>query len=91
MTEPTPREILDLAEQIKPFFAGKNPVLIGGALVELASIWLAGHVVRNDPKATFELRAQILAVHVEAITSLVNVNAEMIGAKLISEPPRGRG
>jgi hypothetical protein len=80
----------DLVEYIKPLIAGKPSEIVGGALADLAAIWIAGHVVPNDPIMTSRLRAEILATHVRFIAELVALNAKMIGAELAASEPKGR-
>lgn len=61
---------MELVDKIKPLFAGKGPDIQGAALVELTSLWLAGH-----PKP---LREQLLEIQVVAIRELTEVNAKIL-------------
>lgn len=65
--------VLALVEQIKPLFAGKGPELQGAVIVELTSLWLAGH-----PK---HVREQLLEINTEAIRGLTALNARMLGTE----------
>lgn len=65
--------VLALVEQIKPLFAGRGPELQGAVIVELTSLWLAGH-----PK---DLREQLLEINTAAIRGLTEVNARMLGTE----------
>lgn len=66
-------EVLALVEQVKPLFAGKSPELQGAAIVELTSLWLAGH-----PK---DVREDLLEINNAAIRGLTQVNARMLGTE----------
>jgi hypothetical protein len=76
-----PQDVENLVKKIKPLLAGNAPELLGAALAELLSIWLAGHVVVGDPEATGELRAKLLAAHCVAVRQLTRVNARMLGTE----------
>lgn len=80
----------ELVDRIKPLLAGIPGEIVGGALADLAAIWIAGHVMPNDPIMTSRLRAEILATHVRFIAELVSLNAKMIGAELVAAEPKGR-
>ena len=58
-------EALDLASEIKPLLAGRNPGVQSAALIELLAIWLAGH-----PPA---IRAQMLRDHIKAVRAMVPI------------------
>ena len=85
------RKVARLVEKIRPLLAGQNPDLIGAALADLTATWAAGHLVPNNPDQTAMLRASLLALHVEAVCRLVDVNAKMIGTALGAATPEGRG
>jgi hypothetical protein len=67
-----------IVDQIAPLLAGKPAGLLGAALADLLAIWLAGHHVAGDEKATRTLRAELLAMHLLAVDSLVPVNAKIM-------------
>jgi hypothetical protein len=56
------KESLDLSKAIQPMLVGKDPTIIGGALADLLSIWLAGH-----PR---EIMGTILVEHITAVKLL---------------------
>lgn len=63
--------VLAIVDQIKPLLAGKSPELQGAVIIELTSLWLAGH-----PK---DMRADLLEINNVAIRGLTEVNARMLG------------
>jgi hypothetical protein len=67
-------EVVALAAAIRPLLIGRPKEVQGAALADLVSIWLAGHVVRGDPKATERWRKDILAMHVETVRLLIPIN-----------------
>ena len=71
-------EALKLARKAHRIFAGRQPVIVGGALCECVATYLAGHVVPGDARATANLRAGILAAFVETIKKLVPVIDEEV-------------
>jgi hypothetical protein len=68
-----------IAERIKPLLAGHPPGVQGAVLAELLALWLAGHHVAGDREATREMRAVILAAHLQGMEPLIAVNAEILG------------
>lgn len=84
MTTIDPREIASLVDrQLMPLlakFLGGRPVEFQGAvLADLLAIWLAGQCVPGDVDATRGLRATILALHLDYVAKLVNINAARMG------------
>jgi len=67
-------EVEALVEAVRPLFAGKRPGIQGAALADLLAMWLAGHVIRDDPEASERLREQMLELHLRAVGALVPVN-----------------
>jgi hypothetical protein len=66
------REDSDAAvEQIKPLLAGKGSLLQGAILADLVAIWIDGHRVEDNPEATQELQADMLALHQQTVASLI--------------------
>jgi hypothetical protein len=79
-----PREITELVErQIKPmlskYLGGRPTEFQGAVLADLLAIWLAGHHVPDDVEASRKLRAELLAMHLEYVEALVNINAARMG------------
>lgn len=75
-----------ISGRIYPLLHGQSPQLVGAVLIDLVSMWLAGHVsVAEDGneadsrKFTRELRAQLLSDFVIAVEAMVPVNARDIG------------
>lgn len=76
---PTTREVVELAEQIKPLLAGRKAWVQAAVLAELLSIWLAGHHVAGNSEETRKIRRQLLASHCEVVRKLTTVNARIMG------------
>jgi len=72
---------MQLVEQIRPLLVGKDPVIQSGALAELISYWLAGHIVINSKDQTLELRAKLFATHCALVRDLTALNSEMLDAE----------
>jgi hypothetical protein len=68
------KEVEELMAAIRPLLAGKSAAVQGAVLADLLSLWLAGHVVADDPKATKRIRENLLELHLEAMWRLVEVN-----------------
>jgi hypothetical protein len=65
---------LALAKAIGPMLAGKDQHVQATALADLLATFLAGHVVLGDPKATEALRLDMLAMHMDAVKALIDLN-----------------
>jgi hypothetical protein len=72
-------QVEPLVEQIRPILAGKEPPLQGAVLADLTALWLAGFVIKGDPKGTHALREELLLRHFELVCQLIKVNARMLG------------
>jgi len=70
-----------LVSEIKPLLAGKDPIVQSGALAELTSCWLAGHVVVNSRQETIDLRARLFATYCRLVRDLTALNSEMIDSE----------
>jgi hypothetical protein len=73
------RTILAIVKRIRPLLAGNPAEIQGAVLADLLAMWLAGHHVPGDQRATADLRREVLSVHLRALGELVPVNAKMIG------------
>ena len=78
--QPTPEEVLAVAERIKPILANHHPTLQGAVLAELLSIWIAGHVADTGANSA-KLRREMLKMHVEQVRKLIPVNVKIIHGK----------
>ena len=67
-------EVAELVRQIRPLLLGKDPDVQGAALADLLAMWLAGHVMRGDPKMTKKLREMMLKAHIVAVRGLIPLN-----------------
>jgi hypothetical protein len=65
-----------IANRIKPLLAGSSPEVMGAALAELLSLWLAGHY-QGGP----ELIERMLELHIEVVRKLVPVNIKILEAR----------
>lgn len=79
-------DIEAVSRQIYPLLHGQNPLLVGAVLIDLVSMWLAGHVSvaesgneEESLKYTRELRQQLLSDFIIAVEAMVPVNAKEIG------------
>jgi hypothetical protein len=72
-------EVLELAAEIKPILAGKDPEVISAVLAELLSLLLAGFVVPGDSEQTISVRSGLLASHCQLVRQLTIVNAKILG------------
>jgi len=61
----------ELAAQIHGLLRGQGPQIQGAALADLAAIWLSGHIVLDNTKATGEMRREIFKLHCDMIWQLV--------------------
>jgi hypothetical protein len=75
--EPT-EEALRIAEQCYPFLAGEPSMVQGAALGELVAKHIAGHVIPNNREATAKLRAEMLAMFVNLVESLIPLEDEAV-------------
>jgi hypothetical protein len=72
-------ETLEIAAQIKPLLAGREPILQSSVLAELLSLLLAGHWIPGEPKQTEIMRRKILSVHSDLVWKLAKANAAIMG------------
>lgn len=66
----TTREALDLSKQIQVILEGKGPIVQGATLIDLVSLWLAGH----KPS----IRDAVLDNWVKAVKRIVPISEEQI-------------
>lgn len=75
-----------LSRQIQPLLYRKGPLLVGAVLIDLVSLWLAGHVaiIDGDQQKTLDetrkLRQTLLSDFIIAVEGLIPASAEEIGA-----------
>jgi hypothetical protein len=67
-------EAMRLVELLKLPLADQPAQVQGAVLADLLAMWLSGHVVRGDPKATERLRERMLKQHLKAVKALIPVN-----------------
>jgi hypothetical protein len=72
-------EVMETVKSIMPLLKGKPPPVQGAVLADLLAMWLAGHWIPDDPEETREIRAQMLAQHMETVIALTEMNAKELG------------
>lgn len=65
-------------ELIRPELAGEPPNVQGAVLADILAIWLAGHIVPGDKKATDALREDMLKTHLKQVRQLVELSHKII-------------
>ena len=68
-------EVVALVERAREVFAGQNAAVVGSALAELLAIWIASRIVvdgRDEDYAA--MRAELLAMHIMAVTRLARAH-----------------
>lgn len=70
-------EVMALVQVIRPLLAGKKPEVMGMVLADLLAMWLAGHVMRGDPRATKRVRDEALELHLKGVRALIDLNYKM--------------
>jgi hypothetical protein len=75
-------DALKLSRSIMPLLAGQNPGVVGGALADLVALLIAGH----HPS----LRDEILQLHIDTVTALIEPSAEELLKRRGSVPPAWR-
>lgn len=71
----------EIVLRIRPLLAGHPPHIQGGVIAELASTWIAGHVVKGNAAETDRLRADLLAGHRDVVARLIPLQANMMGTE----------
>jgi len=74
-----PAEIIAMVDAIGKVLAGHPASLQSAALADCLAMWLAGHHVPGDERATRKMRAELLAMHCSLVRQLVPENAKQIG------------
>ena len=67
-------EVMELVQAISPLLVGRSHWVQGAVLADLLAMFLAGHIVRGDPKATERLREVMLKHHVIGVRKLIDLN-----------------
>src|SRR5262249_47615098 len=65
-------------ELIRPELTGKPRNVQGAVLADVLAIWLAGHIVPGDKKATDALREDLLKTHLQQVRTLVEISHKII-------------
>jgi hypothetical protein len=76
---PQTREVVAIVERIRPLLAGHSPDVQGAALADLLGLWLAGHHVAGNRRATWAMRDELLDEHCIAVRELTSLNAKILG------------
>lgn len=72
---------IELAQSVRSMFAGQGAEVQGMALADLLAIWLAGHILKDDPEATAKLRYELLDQHIKAVWDLIPVNEKIMSVE----------
>jgi hypothetical protein len=70
-------EVMALVQAISPLLVGRSHWVQGAVLADLLAMWLAGHIVRGDPRQTKKVREQMLKSHLIAVRALIDPNYKM--------------
>ena len=71
------KEVDALVRTLAKQLVGKPAQVQGAVLADLLAMWLAGHVMRGDPKATEAMREEALDMHLKAVRALIDINYKM--------------
>ena len=58
------REVEEVSYQIYGLLTARDRAVQGAVCADILSLWLAGHSVPGDEKATIEVREAILKAHI---------------------------
>lgn len=78
MSDAHPAMVDPIVDQIRPLLAGQPAELVGAVLADLLAIWLAGHIIPDDPAETNALREALLDFHIRLVRRLIPVHAAAI-------------
>jgi hemerythrin len=73
------KQMQELFKEIGLLLHGRAPHIQGAVLADLLALWLAGHVIRDDRKATKAVRQEMLAMHMRKVRELIPENATAMG------------
>jgi hemerythrin len=71
-----------IVDAVRPIIAGHDSTVQSAALADLLSMWLAGHFVEGDRKATDRLRRRLLRAHIALVRELLPANERQILARM---------
>jgi hypothetical protein len=63
-----------IVEAVKPHFVGQPGDIVGAALADLLSLWLAGHVIPDDLQTSHRHQERLLKLHIKMVRALVPIN-----------------
>jgi len=78
------RDTLELVRDVGTLLSGKDPHVVGAALADLTAAWIAAHKAATKDE-TDRMRDELLTAHIEAIETLIPVNA-----RDMEKPPPSR-
>lgn len=85
--DPMTQIAVDLAKSIHPMFANLPAPVIGAALADLTSLWIAGHITEGQPAETRKLRAELFKQHMKAVKTLVPLQEAMLRQRAEAQRP----
>jgi hypothetical protein len=71
---PDVKEVEFIVKGASALLEGRPPQVQSAALADLLAMWLAGHLILGDPKATKRLREELLKGHLTTMWRLVDVH-----------------
>jgi hypothetical protein len=70
-----------IAGRARRVLAGHPAPIQAAVLADLVSIYLAGHMIKDDEAETNALREHLLELHVAYVRELLPINAQVIHGK----------
>lgn len=70
-----------IIDRVRPILAGNPAEVVGGALADLFSMWLAGHFDAAGRTETAALREALITQWLETVRKLIEPNEQMILAR----------
>lgn len=78
--------VVDLVMKLRLLLAGNHPTVVGAALGDLVSTFIAGHIVPGNKHDTKALQQQMLEFHVKLVKQLIPEAAKEIKANAANLP-----
>jgi hypothetical protein len=67
-----------LGKRVAALLSGHPPERQGAVLADMTATWVAGHIVPDDPKATYEMRRALLKMHFREIAHMIEFHHKRI-------------
>lgn len=82
MSDDAIKLVAQVVQDCSAHMQGKPPEIQGAVLVELVSMYLAGHFIADSPEETKRLRETMLQLHVSTVRDLIPVNERQVLERL---------